>query len=770
MKRRFTCLILVFSILGPCKICTAQVSSGVRVFDTFRNAYVNAIVNRNLNSLTTLYDSTNQELIDRTRREYGDLFSLEPDSIEVRFGEVEVLQNRWTVPVFQRSSYVLNNVPQTRAGWSTLVLERLAGRLQIVGDDTRDYLQPTHTDLSVQLFPDSGLMSGSCIIQLEVTQSGEDNIILSMNRGLDVARLAVNGEISTDFIRRATTIEITISKLEVSQSPVSVEVDFTGTLFNESEHAGFSQVHIGPEGSFASWVTDWYPRNGSGPTKSPGQIQITAPAGLAVISNGRALPPEYHDDQATHTFLVNVPQDYTFAAGDYFHQSTEVDGVQLGVYFLEGGPDKVDLYLTKCAALLRFQMSTYGRYPFGSYLLVEIPSSATGNLGGSSEQGMNLYPTGMLSPTQFNLPLLSHELGHSWWGNWVRSADGAVISEGLAQYTAVMSVEHFLGQDAMRKFLKKGFPSYPQSAEMYFEHFGGPTSDDIPMGIVSAAGASTLHTLADTKGHFVYQMLSEKIGRDAFMRGLRRAIDEFGNKEMHLTDLFRIWEQESGMDLTTFRDQWFYRTGAPDFAMSYQLGGDKGNTIVKGTITQKGDVYEDDAEVAVYTGKSRELHEMSIADRQTQFEFTVGGTVDSVIFDPDYKIFRYTPPFRLAYLLGKGTQERVRGANDSAIVTLTAYLGYFPRSLRGHYQRARAIQNSGDESRAIAAFDSVLILFNDGVDYSWPVPWTYYNLGKLYLATGDTTTAISKLNETFEYSDEARACAQSRALLDSLGQ
>jgi len=248
-------------------------------------------------------------------------------------------------------------------------------------------------------------------------------------------------------------------------------------LFNEAEEYGYSQVNIGHQGSFASWVTHWYPRVSGGFTKSRGRISYTVPQGWTVASSGKLVKKEIVENKERHIFEVNAPLDYSFGAANYFHHKEMVDDIVIGVYFLQGESAKADLYVDKCAKIIRYLKNLYGMYPYDSYSIVELPPDVTGNLGGSSEQGMNLYPVGILAEDTFNLPLFAHEIGHSWWGNWVQSAEGPILDEGLAQMTAVFCVEEFMGKKTMRDFLKNGMPEYSQSAKMYFQAIGTEDED-----------------------------------------------------------------------------------------------------------------------------------------------------------------------------------------------------------------------------------------------------------------------------------------------------
>src|SRR6185436_13418492 len=290
------------------------------------------------------------------------------------------------------------------------------------------------------------------------------------------------------------------------------------------------------------------------------------PAGTVVASTGRLANRETKGDREIHVFTVDRPLDYSFAAAKYFHREQTVDGMQLGVYLLSGGEAKADLYLKECARALRCEIGFFGAYPFDGYALVEIPNEKTGGLGGSSEQGMNLFPVGVLPDDRFPLLLVGHEIGHSWWGNLVKSKQGEpILDEGLAQIGAALTLGEIEGEKAMRSWLYRGVPEYGQSARQYFTRFASGTEPDLALGALAAGSdkASAAHDIADTKGVCVYAMLRDRIGPEAFRKGLRDVVASFAERPLGIPDLQEAFEKASGKELDRFFREWFSRTGAP---------------------------------------------------------------------------------------------------------------------------------------------------------------------------------------------------------------
>ena len=623
--------------------------------------------------------------------------------------------------VCENTAWSEHGRPQADARWRLYkFLNRRGQGWTIVSDAEQDYAFARFTDLSVDLHPDTGTMSGRARIEVAfAAPAGEDNIILRLNRGLAVRRVTSRDGGVLPFTRTGDLIVVPFPGLRDS---TSLTIDFDGSLFNESKEQGYSQVAIAPGGSFASWVTSWYPHVDGVGSKSRGRIVFTAPSGTTIASSGRPIETVGNmsgggdGGRTRQTFRVDAPLNFSFAAARYFHKSEEIGGISLGVYFLEGGDAKADLYLTSCARVLAFLKDYYGLYPYDGYSIVEIPSDAAGGLGGSSEQGMNLFPAGGLPAEAFPLPLISHEIGHSWWGNLVSGKEGPTIDEALAQMTAVLCVEEIEGTRAMRRFLKRGEPQYPQSARAYFATVAGVDGKDIALARPPAGAdvATALHELADVKGHFVYEMLRETIGDEAFRKGMRAAVTRYMRKEIALDDLRGIWEETSGRDLRRFFDQWFDRAGVPEFRMTYTVVPAADRFEVDGFVAQTGEPYEVNAEIVIATaGQPPHVERLAISGNVTPFKFTVDRRPDLVLFDPDYKILRWTDGYRRVKLLLEAKGLRAAGQTPRAIEELRGYVAAVPDGMAGRcelgiaYQDADSLERAEDEFRAVLARDRI---------------------------------------------------------------
>jgi tetratricopeptide (TPR) repeat protein len=166
---------------------------------------------------------------------------------------------------------------------------------------------------------------------------------------------------------------------------------------------------------------------------------------------------------------------------------------------------------------------------------------------------------------------------------------------------------------------------------------------------------------------------------------------------MHLADLKRIWERESGRNLEWFFEQWFARSGAPEFRMNYATTSQRGGTFgVNGTVVQTGDLYRVSADIVLaVAGRAPRVEHLAISGREMPFHFVSDSKPDTVLFDPDYKILRWTDSYRNVGLLDEAMHKHSTGEVDSADSCLGEYLSRAPMSLVGHSTRGRWSLDSG---------------------------------------------------------------------------
>lgn len=116
--------------------------------------------------------------------------------------------------------------------------------------------------------------------------------------------------------------------------------------------------------------------------------------------------------------------------------------------------------------------------------------------------------------------VVAHEMAHQWWAHQVIGANmqgSTLLSETLAQYSALMVMEKRFGRDMMRKFLQYEMDSYLRSR-------GSERIKERPLVSVEASQGYIHYR----KGSCAMYYLKEMIGEEKINGVLRELIEEFG--------------------------------------------------------------------------------------------------------------------------------------------------------------------------------------------------------------------------------------------------
>ncbi len=115
--------------------------------------------------------------------------------------------------------------------------------------------------------------------------------------------------------------------------------------------------------------------------------------------------------------------------------------------------------------------------------------------------------------------VVAHEMAHQWWAHQVIGANmqgSTLLSETLAQYSALMVMEQQFGRDMMRKFLQYEMDSYLRAR-------GSEQLKERPLQSVEA----TQGYIHYRKGSCVMYYLKEMIGEEKINQVLKGIVDQF---------------------------------------------------------------------------------------------------------------------------------------------------------------------------------------------------------------------------------------------------
>ena len=149
----------------------------------------------------------------------------------------------------------------------------------------------------------------------------------------------------------------------------------------------------------------------------------------------------------------------------------------------------------------------------------------------------------VLAANEINETVISHELAHMWFGDWVSldSWEDMWRNEGFAKYFENM----WLSRDDPRAF-KDYMDDLSKRA------FNNP---DLP-ALDSLLPTQLFATASYYKGAVVVHQLRQEVGDEAFFQGLQDYLEQYGGSTANNDDFIRVMEEAAGQPLDNFFDKW----------------------------------------------------------------------------------------------------------------------------------------------------------------------------------------------------------------------
>lgn len=230
-------------------------------------------------------------------------------------------------------------------------------------------------------------------------------------------------------------------------------------------------------------------------------------------------------------------------------------------------PNAVNIFENKYG-LYRWDRVGYCMVPFNS---------------GAMEHATNIaYPQLAIGNTNYEAPLMAHELSHHWWGDLVtcETQEDMWINEGMATYSEMIFLENLYGYSH--------YQSQLQSMNNEMIQFGNFKEQQY----WAVSGVPAQYTYGDhvyKKGAIVAHNLRVYMGDSLFFNGLKYVLSQKAFQNMNSAEFQTLLENYSGINLNDFFNNWVFNGGYPVFSIDsavYQ-NIDGTNYLAKVYIRQK---------------------------------------------------------------------------------------------------------------------------------------------------------------------------------------
>jgi hypothetical protein len=218
---------------------------------------------------------------------------------------------------------------------------------------------------------------------------------------------------------------------------------------------------------------------------------------------------------------------YSFISAKYEVARGKVGDVDTEVYYHKEHPWNVEKMSKAIADTLEYCGREFGPYKHKQARIIEFPRVASfaqafpGTMPYSESVGFiaNAKKADDIDMVTY---IVAHEMGHQWWAHQVIGAkvQGAtLLSETLAQYTALMVMRQTVGDDNMHKFLRYEMDRYLRSR-------GSEQLKERPLMNVELSQGYIHYQ----KGGIALFYLSEMIGENRINAALKQIIEEYSYK------------------------------------------------------------------------------------------------------------------------------------------------------------------------------------------------------------------------------------------------
>jgi aminopeptidase N len=421
--------------------------------------------------------------------------------------------------------------------------------------------------LDVEADDQSDHIQGNVTILARVRNNPLSEFVVELYDGLVVDRVLVNGQ-EMPFSHAGNEISIPLSSPLGTDEMLEAQIFYGGKtgggMVNEIDE--YWDIPVTSTLSEPFYAKDWFPcKENLGDKADSVHVFITTDYGLMAASNGILTGTTYFPNgKVRYEWKSRYPIDFyliSIAVADYIEYDIEAHPAGLSspiliqnfLYDRPGCLETCRELINVTVPIMELYCDLFGPYPFreekyGHYMW---PWG-----GGMEHQTM----TGMGT---FEFSYVAHELGHSWFGDYVTCAtwQDIWINEGFATFAGYLATENLA-------------PEYAAGERTYrFESAMREPDGSVYVPAGEADNDSRLFnfSLSYNKGMALLYMIRFELQDDGlFFRTLRDYVARYAGNVATGMDFRQVLEETSGMDFSGFFDQWYFGAGYPIYAIDWE--------------------------------------------------------------------------------------------------------------------------------------------------------------------------------------------------------
>ena len=420
----------------------------------------------------------------------------------------------------------------------------------------------------------STFISGTVDMQAKA-RTAMDTIVYELFPDLIISQVKLNGSI-VPYFRNGSAVKIAANL--ISGTSFTVSTTYSGTPPNASTNplggSGLTNAFSPSWGNQVTWslsqpysAYEWWPCKQSLRDKIDSvDILITIPSECKAGSNGLLKNVvnlgngktryEWKHRRPIDYYLISVAVAKYIEFNVFAHPAGSGDSILIQNYIYDNPATltnfKADIEET--ADFLEYFSTIFGPYPFRT----EKYGHCMAPIGGGMEHQT------MTTQGSFNKTLTAHELAHQWFGNYVTCGSWADIwvNEGFATYSEYLMLSKLYPNEASAEMAGNHSQVLQQANGAVWVEDSLNTNKLFSSRLTYAKGAAILHTF-----RFILNNDS------AFFRALRKYQIRFADSTAIGTDVQRVLEEESGVNLSAAFEQWYFGEGQPTYSARWNTIG-----------------------------------------------------------------------------------------------------------------------------------------------------------------------------------------------------
>lgn len=580
-----------------------------------------------------------------------------------------------------------------------------------------------------------------------------------LNNGLQITKLtdAAKKPLTSERLSTNSTVRVTLPTAMAKNTTTTWTFEYTGVLTGAetSPVEGIKLAAIADPVSILLYPGRWFPMVGLFTNRFTAEMHVRVPADERVVGSGsgvsavKSLP----GNRSEYTFNWAKPGfPGTIVAGKFLAPVSPAGVNNIAVYTTDKHKADALSFGQTATKEFEFMSSTFGQPESGRLNIVELPDDSVSAAWAPEMVAI----AGRRISDHASQRLLANTIAHQWWGSEIspQTLNDAWITNGMSRYAELMYVEDSSGKTAFE-------------AAISDVSAGALAYDTEPLSTLGRLDpfSPQFQSMTLEKGAMIFHMLRWEMGDEVFTKFLRALLSQYTDKGVRSSDVEKVSEAQSQLQLTPFFAQWVDGTGAPTFANKYtvfRLGNNKGFRT-SGSIDQDLDLFRMPVELRIETDGKTEVRRVDVSGQESQFSVDTFGRPRKITVDPQGWLLKSTPDLAVKVAVLRGQQQVAQG-------DLIAALGEYQKALDVNKTSSLAAYRIGEIFFMQRNYQSAANSFRDTLrgdgDPKWTEVWSHIELGRIFDVTGQRDRAVNEYRLAVSTNDNTQgAVNEARALM-----